>query len=204
MLRRRRRRARRASRRRARRSDRAWERRRRGCAARQRRAQRRRRHIDRCRGRRLRSAQFPYRVEWQPAISGIGGAFGRGAPRLEGRTGARGRRNEHKARFLPIQGVDRMRFASVLTAAVAAVVLAAPMSAPAAAAPARTETTRGVTKPVLRNQISEEYRVETEHGTMYGWVARPDPAEYPGLYADGHGSEGPGIPVGLKRSPYNT
>jgi predicted acyl esterase len=93
-----------------------------------------------------------------------------------------------------------MRFAAFLSALCVAVALAVP----AAAAPAEIETTKGVTKPDFPEQLTEEYRVETEHGTMYGWVTRPDPDAYPDLYADGQGSEGAGVPVVLVLSPYNT
>ena len=78
------------------------------------------------------------------------------------------------------------------------------MAAPAVAAPAEIETTKGITKPDFPEQLTEEYRVETEHGVMYGWVTRPDPEAYPDLYADGQGTEGPGIPTVLVLSPYNT
>ena len=97
-----------------------------------------------------------------------------------------------------------MRLAVLLTAVTAAIALGAPLSAPAVAAAAEIKTTKGVTEPDFPDQIAEEYRVETEHGTMYGWVTRPDPAAYPDLYADGQGSEGPGIPTVLVLSPYNT
>ena len=95
-----------------------------------------------------------------------------------------------------------MRFVALVTAALMAAVLAGPL--PAAAAAADVETTKGVTKPDFPDQITEEYRVETEHGTMYGWVTRPDPASYPDLYADGQGDAGPGVPVVLVLSPYNS
>ena len=93
-----------------------------------------------------------------------------------------------------------MRIVSLLSALCLSVALAAP----AAAEAPPIETTKGVTKPDFPEQVTEEYRIETDHGTMYGWVTRPDPATYPELYADGQGTEGPGVPVVLVLSPYNT
>ena len=98
-----------------------------------------------------------------------------------------------------------MRLAGLLIAVFAVFGLVAQTAPAAEAAPAdKIQTTKGVTKPDFPNQISEEYRVETEHGEMYGWVTRPDPAEYPELYSQGQGTEGKGVPVVLKLSPYNT
>ena len=98
-----------------------------------------------------------------------------------------------------------MRFA----AAASALCLALALAAPADAVPADIETTKGVTTPDFPDQITEEYRFEVDDGTgtqveMYGWVTRPDPDAYPELYADGQGTEGPGIPTILVLSPYNS
>ena len=101
-----------------------------------------------------------------------------------------------------------MRLAGLCAAILAAFALALPATAAPAPAPApaaaKIETTKGVTKPNFPTQLTEEYRVETKHGTMYGWVTRPDPDAYPKLYSQGQGSEGAGVPVVLKLSPYNT
>ena len=98
-----------------------------------------------------------------------------------------------------------MRFAAL----VSALCLALALAAPATAAPEEIETTKGVTEPNYPEFITEEYRFEVDDGTgtqvtMYGWVKRPDPDAYPELYADGQGTEGPGIPTVLVLSPYNS
>ena len=98
-----------------------------------------------------------------------------------------------------------MRRATVLATLLLVAVFAAPLQSTAAPAPAsELQTAKGVTKPDFPDQITEEYRVNTEHGTLYGWVTRPDPNKYPDLYSDGQGTEGAGIPVVLTLSPYNS
>ena len=97
-----------------------------------------------------------------------------------------------------------MRATFVIAALLLAVSAPATSIVPASAAPAAIKTTKGQTKPVFPDQITEEYRVETKHGTMYGWVSRPDPAKYPDLYAKGQGTLGKGIPTVMVLSPYNS
>ena len=84
--------------------------------------------------------------------------------------------------------------------------LAAALALPAGAgaAPQEAKTTKGVTEPNFPDQVVEQYEVPTEHGTMVGWVSRPDPDAYPELYAQGQGTEGPGVPTVLVLSPYNS
>ena len=99
-----------------------------------------------------------------------------------------------------------MRIVSLLSALCLSVTLAAlgAPAAPAAAAPPKIETTKGVTEPNFPEQVTQEYRIETKHGVMYGWVTRPDPDAYPELYTEGQGTEGAGVPIVLVLSPYNT
>ncbi|MGH3442050.1 MAG: CocE/NonD family hydrolase, partial [Nitriliruptorales bacterium] len=87
--------------------------------------------------------------------------------------------------------------------AVAALV-GAVLAAPAAAQEGTgAPSASGRTEPVYEETVTEEYRVETEHGTMYGVVERPDPEAYPELYSEGQGTRGAGVPVLLVLSPYN-
>ena len=98
-----------------------------------------------------------------------------------------------------------MRAVALATITVLLALLGAPLCAVAAPTPAaEIETTKGKTKPSFPDQVTQEFRVETEHGKMYGWVTRPDPAKYPELYSKGQGTEDEGVPVILKLSPYNT
>ena len=59
--------------------------------------------------------------------------------------------------------------------------------------PENVETTKGQSEPTYENSVTEQYYVETDHGTIYGEVIRP-------LTADGEDVKAPVI---LTYSPYN-
>src|SRR5688572_22995546 len=53
------------------------------------------------------------------------------------------------------------------------------------------ETTTGLSEPIYTEHVQEEFRVETRHGTLFGFVDRPVVPE------------GVQVPVILTYSPYN-
>ncbi|MDT7573515.1 MAG: X-Pro dipeptidyl-peptidase [Actinomycetota bacterium] len=85
-----------------------------------------------------------------------------------------------------------MRLLRLLTATALAVGVAAPGIAPSAtAAQDDYRTTKGKTQPIYTESVTEEYRIPTKYGTIYGVVVRPVvPA-------------GKKVPVILTYSPYN-
>lgn len=97
-----------------------------------------------------------------------------------------------------------VRATAVLAVVVLLSAVPAVVSAQEDGVPEGIETATGVTEAQYTETVTEEHRVETEHGTMYGWMERPDPEAYPDLYARGQGTAGPGIPTILVLSPYNT
>ena len=85
-----------------------------------------------------------------------------------------------------------MRTKPLLAAFLLVAGVALPGVAPSAgAADEDYQTTKGQTKPIYKESVTEEYRVPTKHGTIYGVVVRPVvPA-------------GKKVPVILTYSPYN-
>ena len=82
---------------------------------------------------------------------------------------------------------------------VAVLVLILALAVPGAVAaqeegvPEGVETTKGISEPTYSNSVTEQYYVETDHGTIYGEVIRP-------LTDDGKDVNAPVI---LTYSPYN-
>jgi X-Pro dipeptidyl-peptidase len=86
-----------------------------------------------------------------------------------------------------------MRLLRLLTALMLGVCVAAPGLVPGAGAADDEDykTTKGQSRPIYKDSVTEEYRIPTKHGTIYGVVVRPVvPA-------------GKRVPVILTYSPYN-